>query len=1100
MTVDQSPITVGALTFDSANNYTIAASGSNNFSFQGSAGATTITITAQTGAHTISAPITLMNPLTINQGQAAGNNFTISGVMSGSTSVTVLGTGTVNLGAANTYNGGTIVGTAAASSGTLSCNVASALPPAGALTINAGGTVNCTIPNTLPSSGTVTANGPLNLNGNNQNIGPLAGSGVITLGGAALTTTTSATTTFSGQIANDPGSFTLAGTGTLIFSGQGFYQGGTTINGGTLQLQTNDGLPANSIAVNSGGTLNIGGLQTFNAISGSGNIILAATGANLTFNLSANSTFAGVVSGPGNLIKDGAATLILSGQNTFTGFLTMALNAGPVQLTANNGLSSSCVVFGNNGSTFDISPTTTQTIGVLTGGPNVLLGAAQLTINNTQGTSIYGGTGVISGTGSVVIAGTQNNIFTSQNTYTGGTTVTGFLTSGINNALVPTGSLTVSSPGVFNLGGFNQTVGALSGNGSIVTPGALTVNPSGASLFSGVISGSGSLTVGSVPVTGTLTLTGSNNYTGGTTVSNGATLQGTTTSLQGNIANTANLIFNQSFAGAYAGSLSGAGSLTITGGGSVTLLGANTQANTAVTGGTLLIGGGTLTSPVTVSSGAALGGTGTITGTVTNNGTLQLDLGTLNISGNYSQGAGSAFDVTVAAGSSGTLPVTGTVAITSPASMFVTVQPGPFAPSSLLTLITSGAPVTGTFISPTFSNPFFGGNLIYNGIAPGSVQLQLNILPLGNVIKGGNAGAIASCINLQAFPAESDLIPIVQDLIFLPLNKVKDALDEMQPSQLKSLSLAEEHNLVLVRSAISQRSDDFFRTNCNQAISDKYNWSLWTNISGNYLNQHHHTQNLGFQTLTGTGTLGIDTCLYDNIFFGLAGAYNYTIFDWERGRGKGFISSYYAGPYFSFFVDRHAALNFSVTGTKSSIHAKRHISFPGVDRHAESEHDGYGGIAHLDLDIYTYPATDVTLAPFAGVDYIYLHEPGFTEKNAGGLNLHIHHSTNILVRSELGAKIAKCATHDSFKFTHDLKLSWVYQHLIKGRHLSAQFPDVDCVFKVRGMVPERNFFDIAAGLTGIFVNDMLAFSLRYEGKFGESVVDNTGYFQFLLRF
>ena len=47
------------------------------------------------------------------------------------------------------------------------------------------------------------------------------------------------------------------------------------------------------------------------------------------------------------------------------------------------------------------------------------------------------------------------------------------------------------------------------------------------------------------------------------------------------------------------------------------------------------------------------------------------------------------------------------------------------------------------------------------------------------------------------------------------------------------------------------------------------------------------------------------------------------------------------------------------------------------------------------------------------------------------MNLHIHHSTNILVRSELGAKIAKCATHDSFKFTHDLKLSWVYQHLIK---------------------------------------------------------------------
>ena len=47
--------------------------------------------------------------------------------------------------------------------------------------------------------------------------------------------------------------------------------------------------------------------------------------------------------------------------------------------------------------------------------------------------------------------------------------------------------------------------------------------------------------------TGTVILTGANSYTGGTTVSGGI-LQGTTTSLQGNILNNSTVSFNQTTA------------------------------------------------------------------------------------------------------------------------------------------------------------------------------------------------------------------------------------------------------------------------------------------------------------------------------------------------------------------------------------------------------------------------------------------------------------------------------------------------------------------------------------------------------------------------
>jgi hypothetical protein len=159
--------------------------------------------------------------------------------------------------------------------------------------------------------------------------------------------------------------------------------------------------------------------------------------------------------------------------------------------------------------------------------------------------------------------------------------------------------------------------------------------------------------------------------------------------------------------------------------------------------------------------------------------------------------------------------------------MDIDIVQGIYPATTLYTLISSTAPVAGTFAPPVVDNPFFGATLLYNqGVLPGSVQLSLSIVPFSNVIQGGNAGAIAKCINLQAFPAETLLLPIINDLIFLPVEKVRDALDEMQPSQLKALGLTQENNFVVVRSTISQHSDDFYTTECNQCIPELYNWNV----------------------------------------------------------------------------------------------------------------------------------------------------------------------------------------------------------------------------------------------------------------------------------
>nr|WP_240154413.1 autotransporter-associated beta strand repeat-containing protein [Comamonas sp. Tr-654] len=263
--------------------------------------------------------------------------------------------------------------------------------------------------------------------------------------------------------------------GTLVLTGNNSYQGGTSINGGTVQVDSDARLGAASGAL----SLNGGALQTTANTSTQRQITLGANGGSFRPDAATTLTINSGMQGTGGLTQGGAGTLVLTGSNSYAGDTT--IEAGTLQL-GNGGISGTLGagnVFNNGALLLDRSD-------------------AYLIANS------------ISGTGSLTQQGTGAVALTGDNSYSGQTTIA-------------SGTLQVGAGG---------NSGSL-GTGAVTNNGVLSVLRRDAVTLAQNISGSGSLQqLGS----GTTTLTGSNSYTGGTVVVAGTLRAGSSGALVQNTA------------------------------------------------------------------------------------------------------------------------------------------------------------------------------------------------------------------------------------------------------------------------------------------------------------------------------------------------------------------------------------------------------------------------------------------------------------------------------------------------------------------------------------------------------------------------------------
>ncbi|EKN5543429.1 autotransporter-associated beta strand repeat-containing protein [Salmonella enterica] len=318
-----------------------------------------------------------------------------------------------------------------------------------------------------------------------------------------------------------------------------------------------------------------------------------------------------------SLIKQGAGTLILNAENTYTGGTTISggtLVATNVDALGSGDVTDDATLELNTGGTFDnaisgsgqvvksgddvltlsgansYSGGTLISDGTLVASNVEALGSGDVTDNATLELNT-GGTfdNAISGSGKVEKSGDDALTLSGANTYTGGT-------------LISDGTLVASN------------VEAL-GTGDVTNNATLELNTGGT--FDNAISGSGQVVKSGDDV---LTLSGANSYSGGTLISDGTLVASNVEALgTGDVTNNATLELNTG--GTFDNAIGGSGNVVKSGADTLTLFGSNSY-----TGGTTISGGTLVASNV-----EALG-----TGDVTDNATLMLNTGgdfTNNIGG-----------------------------------------------------------------------------------------------------------------------------------------------------------------------------------------------------------------------------------------------------------------------------------------------------------------------------------------------------------------------------------------------------------------------------------------------------------------------------------
>lgn len=806
------------------------------------------------------------------------------------------------------------------------------------------------------------------------------------------------------------------------------------------------------------GTLNLANFDfTIDSLTGEADTEVTLGSGTLTTGDGVSTTYAGVISGTGNLVKTGTGTFTLSGINTYTGMTTVsggilrleADQTGPTAVTVQNGatLLVNAVQTGvptytvENGGIVnlnaDIADTTPftidtgglvnllltdQTFASIAGGGTIDLGFADLVSGDATDTTF---SGVITGDGSFTKAGTGILTLSGANTFTGSTTLSagtitldGSLanTTGVtlaagtlltlNGDINDAASVAIGAGATLDLNNNDETLATITGTGTsniTLDNATLTVGNGSSFTFGGVISESGNLIKQG---TGTMTLSAAQAYTGSTAIN--------------------------------AGTLIANGDLATSG---VTVgSGATFNLESTLT---------TASADVTVDAGGTLFGTGTIPDDLINNGTVTFLgpglLDTLTVNGDYTQGSTGLLEIQI--GNAGGLVVAGTANLDGTLDIGIPLDPSTFDIGATYDVLTAGtlagnfSNVTDDFIfldlTSTIAATDVEITLARNATALASIARTNNHTTIANVLDGLGAptGNLDSMLDRILASSEEGALAAYEDLA--------GAGAATASTQIAAAAVGQSHRVLDQASGVSPatsrpkgsfsqaNSPDFDETDhftllsfyqgtveeepqSEEGLFGSLQPTAWGSIYGGFGDQGDGAEGLDYNRygmLVGLELESDET----GATYGLSLGVEQSDFEFNQDNGDVDIESIYLSGYTRMPFGNNYHVTLTGAGGYHNHDSTRNILIGVTPTQAKADFDSFSlslaGEISKTFDVVRTPVdpgghpTLTSIEPFARLDYSISDQDGYSETGAGTAGLVVASSEYDSVRAAFGVRV-----------------------------------------------------------------------------------------------
>lgn len=280
----------------------------------------------------------------------------------------------------------------------------------------------------------------------------------------------------------------------------------------------------------------------------------------------------------------------------------------------------------------------------------------------------------------------------------------------------------------------------------------------------------------------------------------------------------------------------------------------------------------------------------------------------------------------------------------------------------------------------------------------------------------------------------------------------------------------------LVTDTVGSRLSDVRGLSSGDAIADK---GVWAKVIGSTASQDKVGQFDGYSLSSGGIVFGIDKELQNNTIIGLAAGYTNTKTEQDdfRDGDSSTTDSYQLSLYSSKTFDK-AYIDGSLAYTKHNTDGTRSTA---IDRVASYDVDANQLSAKINGGYNFLFEKEVTLTPFASLEYSNIKQDSYKEKGAGAISLSVDDVTVNRGAAGLGVKISKeIKTENKVVYIPEFKLGANKYFGDDDVEVTAQF-DQGNKFITKGAEMSDMMYNAGLGLKTKFTEDTsVSLSTDYE--------------------